>query len=124
MSPQNKYDGFFSRKDIDMAAFKPDPLDVVKTLMQFAGEHPNFYKHENQRMIVAKGIHYVTDWMVGEKSSGRMPEIHLGFAAFMMIFVVIGSSTFISTKILVSLGITKVNMSAATIIIMPTTTAG
>jgi hypothetical protein len=30
MSPQNKYDGFFSRKNIDMGAFKPDPLDAVR----------------------------------------------------------------------------------------------
>ena len=29
MSPQNKYDGFFSRKDIDIGAFKPDPLDIA-----------------------------------------------------------------------------------------------
>jgi len=94
MSPQNKYDGFFSRKDIDMGAFKPDPLDVIKSLMHFAGEFPNFYKHENQRMIVAKGIHYVTDWMVGEKEDGRMPEIHLGFAAFMMMLAQIMEMTY------------------------------
>jgi hypothetical protein len=94
MSPQNKYDGFFSRKDIDMGAYKPDPLDVVKSLMHFAGEFPNFYKHENQRMIVAKGIHYVTDWMVGEKAEGRMPEIHLGFAAFMMMLAQIMEMTY------------------------------
>ena len=45
-------------------------------------------------MIVAKGIHYVTDWMVGEKAEGRMPEIHLGFAAFMMMLAQIMEMTY------------------------------
>jgi hypothetical protein len=94
MSPQNKYDGFFSRKDIDMGAFKPDPLDVVKTLMQFAGEHPNFYKDKGQRMIVANGIQYVTNWMLTEKADGRVPKIHLGFAAFMMMIAQVMEMTY------------------------------
>jgi hypothetical protein len=94
MSPQNKYDGFFSRKDINIKAFKPDPLDVAKSLMQFAGEFPNFYKDEGQRMIVANGIHYVTDWMLGEKADGRMPEIHVGVAAFMMMIAQVMEMTY------------------------------
>ena len=94
MSPQNKYDGFFSRKDIDMGAFKPDPLDIAKGLMQFAGQYPNFYKDEGQRLIIANGIQYVTNWMVGEKSAGRMPDIHVGVAAFMMMLAQVMEMTY------------------------------
>lgn len=94
MSPQNKYDGFFNKKNIDMGAFKPDPMDIAKGLMQLAGEFPNFYKDEGQRMIVANGIAYVTNWMLGEKAAGRTPDINLGFAAFMMMIAQVMEMTY------------------------------
>lgn len=85
MSPNNKYDGFFSKKDIpSMDKFKPSPMQIAEALMALAGEFPHFYKDEGQRMIVANGIQYLTNWMLAEKEAGRRPDIHIGVAAFMM----------------------------------------
>ena len=86
MSPQNKYDGFFSKKDISgMEAFKPTPTQITEALMALAGSMPDFYKDTGQRMVVTNGIAFLTDWLVGEKEAGRNPDFHVGYAAFMML---------------------------------------
>ena len=86
MSPQNKYDGFFSKKDISgMEAFKPTPTQITEALMALAGSMPDFYKDAGQRMVVTNGIAFLTDWLVGEKEAGRNPDFHVGYAAFMML---------------------------------------
>ena len=95
MSPNNKYDGFFSKKDIpSMEAFKPTPMQIANALMQLAGAYPHFYKDEGQRMIVANGIHYLTNWMVSEKEAGNRPDIHVGVAAFMMMLAQVMEMTY------------------------------
>ena len=95
MSPQNKYDGFFSKKDTpNMEAFKPSPTQITEALMALAGSMPDFYKDAGQRMIVCNGIAYLTDWLVGEKDAGRNPEYHVGYAAFMMMLSQIMEMTY------------------------------
>ena len=95
MSPNNKYDGFFSKKDIpSMEAFKPSPMQIAEALMALAGEFPHFYKDEGQRMIVANGVHYLTNWMISEKEAGKRPDIHIGVAAFMMMLAQVMEMTY------------------------------
>lgn len=95
MSPNNKYDGFFSKKDIpSMDKFKPSPMQIAEALMALAGEFPHFYKDEGQRMIVANGIQYLTNWMLDEKEAGRRPDIHIGVAAFMMMLAQVMEMTY------------------------------
>ena len=78
MSPNNKYDGFFSKKDISgMEAFKPTPTQITEALMALAGSMPDFYKDAGQRMVVTNGIAFLTDWLVGEKEAGRNPDFHV-----------------------------------------------
>ena len=95
MSPQNKYDGFFSKKDIpSMEKFTPSPMQIAEALMSLAGAYPHFYKDEGQRMIVANGIHYLTNWMVSEKEAGKRPDIHVGVAAFLMMLAQVMEMTY------------------------------
>jgi hypothetical protein len=95
MSPQNKYDGFFSKKDISgMEAFKPTPTQITEALMALAGTMPDFYKDTGQRMVVTNGIAYLTDWLVDEKEAGRVPDFHVGYAAFMMMLVQVMDMTY------------------------------
>ena len=95
MSPENKYDGFFSKKDIpSMDKFKPSPMQIAEALMALAGEFPHFYKDEGQRMIVANGVHYLTNWMISEKEAGKRPDIHIGVAAFMMMLAQVMEMTY------------------------------
>lgn len=95
MSPENKYEGFFSKKDISgIEAFKPSPTQITEALMALAGTMPEFYKNAEQRMIVCNGIAYLTDWLVGEKEAGRNPDYHVGYAAFMMMLAHVMEMTY------------------------------
>ena len=95
MSPNNKYEGFFSKKDTpSMDAYKPSPTQIAEALMALAGSMPEFYKDEGQRMIVSNGISYLTNWMVGEKQAGRNPDFHIGYAAFMMMLAQVMEMTY------------------------------
>jgi hypothetical protein len=84
MAPSNNFNGFFSGKNPPAMTYTPTPTQVAEALMQLAGASPFFYKDEAQRLIVVKGIHYLTNWMLDEVEAGRRPDFHVGYAAFMM----------------------------------------
>lgn len=95
MSPQNKYDGFFDKKNIpNMENFKPTPTQIIEALMALVGAHQYFYEDEGMRLVVSNNVNYLTNWMVTEKQEGRNPNIHIGYAGFMMMVAQVMEMTY------------------------------
>lgn len=95
MSPKNNYDGFFSKKDFpNIDQHRPSNEQIMQALMALAGQHQFFYKDEKLRLIVCSNINYLTNWMVDEKEAGRNPNIHVGYAAFMMMLAQVMEMTY------------------------------
>ena len=85
-NPRNEFSDFFSKpvEEIRNTMKPPTVEQVVNALCALVAENPKFYEDEKLRLMVCKGMSFCSMWMVDELAKGRRPDLHLGYAAFMM----------------------------------------
>lgn len=85
-NPQDNFADFFTAKNHPaMETFAPTPVQIIEALMMLCSHDPKWYEKPSLRMMVAGGMAKVTDYIADEMEAGRRPDIHVGYAAFMML---------------------------------------
>ena len=85
-NPQNNFADFFSNKNHPaIETFAPTPVQIIEALMMLCSQDPKWYENPSLRLMVAGGMAKVTDYIADEMEAGRRPDIHVGYAAFMML---------------------------------------
>ena len=82
----NQFEGFFENENHPaMKMVEPTPSQVIETLMMLCGQNHEFYKDSSLRLILCGGLSYVENYIIKMRDEGRVPDIHVGYAAFMML---------------------------------------
>jgi hypothetical protein len=85
-NPQDNFADFFSSKNHPaLETFAPTPVQIIEALMMLCSQDPKWYEKPALRMMVSGGMAKVTDYIADEMEAGRRPDIHVGYAAFMML---------------------------------------
>ena len=82
----NKFEGFFENdKHPAMKMVIPTPSQIIETLMMICGQNHQFYKDASLRLMICGGLDICEKHIIKMRDEGRAPEIHVGYAAFMML---------------------------------------
>lgn len=86
-NPKNNSHGFFNDPNSHPFSqkFKPMKEEIFAALMHLVAQHPDFYKKPDLRMLVAGGMCQVLEELNGAMDRGERPDLHPGYAAFMML---------------------------------------
>jgi hypothetical protein len=82
----NQFEGFFENNDHPaMKKMVPNVSQVIETMMMICGQNHEFYKDEGIRLIICGGLDMCEKHIIKMRDEGRTPDIHVGYAAFMML---------------------------------------
>ena len=93
MTPLNKFDGFFDNKDTPIP-FTPTMEQCIEAVMTIILQKPDWFKIPEIRLVVAKSADGLALRMLEEKEKGNKPDLHIGYAAFMMMVTEVLDITF------------------------------
>ena len=68
-----------------MKKMVPNVSQVIETMMMICGQNHEFYKDEGIRLIICGGLDMCEKHIIKMRDEGRTPDIHVGYAAFMML---------------------------------------
>ena len=82
----NKFEGFFEEDNHPaMKMVVPTPSQIIETLMMICGQNHQFYKDASIRLMICGGLEVVEQHIIKTRNEGQAPNIHVGYAAFMML---------------------------------------
>ena len=82
----NKFEGFFEEDNHPaMKMVTPTPSQIIEGLMMICGQNHQFYKDEGIRLILCGGLDMCEKYIINCRDEGKVPDIHVGYAAFMML---------------------------------------
>jgi hypothetical protein len=81
MNPHNKFEGFFQS---DAPPIVPSTEQCIEAVMTIILQRPDWLKNPELRMIVLKTADGLAFKMLKDKEEGKKIDLHIGYAAFMM----------------------------------------
>lgn len=86
MNPRNDFDNFFSDKEHPaMNMIKPTPEMVLQAMIRIVGVKPTWYRDPMLRLMVVKGLSFLTLDLETSVEKGDKPSLDLVGAAFCMV---------------------------------------
>lgn len=83
---KNKFEGFFEDENHPaMKEFAPPPSQFIEMLMMITSTNHKYYTDPKLRLLIAGVLQQVTDTIVETQDRGEKVDIHVGYAAFMML---------------------------------------
>ncbi len=82
----NQFEGFFDNENHPAMSFNvPSTSQVIETMMMICGQNHQFYKDPSVRLIICGGLDMCEKYIIKCRDEGKVPDIHVGYAAFMML---------------------------------------
>ena len=86
MNPHNDFDNFFTDEQHPaMHLAKPTPEAVLEALIRVVGLRPLWYRDPTLRLMVVKGLDFLTQELHAALERGEKPAVDLIGAAFCMV---------------------------------------
>jgi hypothetical protein len=83
---KNQFEGFFENENHAAMSFNiPTTSQVIEALMMICGQNHQFYKDASLRLIICGGLDMCEKHIIKTRDEGKVPDIHVGYAAFMML---------------------------------------
>ena len=92
MTPLNKFNGFFENNA--PTPFVPTIEQCIQAVMTIVVQKADWFKIPEIRLVVAKTADGLAMRMLEEKEKGKKPDLHVGYAAFMMMVTEVLEITF------------------------------
>jgi len=86
MNPKNDFDNFFNDNEHPaLNLVKPTSKAVMEALIRLVGLRPLWYRDPTLRLMVVKGLDFLTQELHAAIERGEKPDIDLMGAAFCMV---------------------------------------